>query len=83
MMVRRNIRGNVTLGNSQMKTQQNLIDDPVYANLAATQMSAAERESAKRQLRRADSVASAVASGLALLGALLSAGRNAFGQRTH
>ena len=66
-----------------MNTQQNLIDDPVYANLAATQMSAAERESAKRQLRRADSVASAVASGLALLGALLSAGRNAFAQRAH
>ncbi|MEO8848456.1 MAG: hypothetical protein ABI440_07490 [Casimicrobiaceae bacterium] len=49
--------------------------DAVYANLDTTQMSAAERDSARRQLRKADSVAEVLANGLALLSGLFTAGR--------
>ena len=49
--------------------------DTIHANLDAVQMSAADRESARRQLRMADSVATVIARGIALISGIASSAR--------
>jgi hypothetical protein len=50
-----------------MTSNRNRISANHYASLDTVQMSSAEREAAKRQLRVADSIATTLANGLALL----------------
>ena len=47
----------------------------IDANLDSVQMSSADRESARRQLRVADSVATAIARGIALMSGIASSAR--------
>ena len=66
-----------------MNSNRNRVaQDLRYTNLDTVQMSAAEREAAKRHLRVADSVATTLANGLALLSGFVS-GRKGLGSRVN
>ncbi len=58
-----------------MKSNDRSSLEIIHANLDAVQMSSADRESARRQLRVADSVATVIARGIALISGLSSSAR--------